>query len=215
LNGPSRTRRERRKKRCAAPRRAPSSRNSSNGVTPRSAPCSTRRASRQGSLARNQCVALQRFLDDGRLPVHNNISELNLRRHVVGRRNWLFVGSDDGAVTNTRFVSLLASARLHDIEPQGYIRDLFCLLPAGPGIAFSNSLPPTGSRPSSSAKLRRSWPPTSSVASCSTFRADLRRRPIAPRSYAGRLSSSGTGETERIRYADAVRRTDTFTGTDS
>jgi hypothetical protein len=84
------------------------------------------------TYARNQRVALQRFLDDGRLPVHNNISELNLRRQVVGRRNWLFVGSDDGAVTNTRFVSLLASARLHDIEPLGYIRDLFCLLPSWP-----------------------------------------------------------------------------------
>jgi len=71
------------------------------------------------TYARNQRVALQRFLDDGRLPAHNNISELNLRRQVVGRRNWLFVGSDDGAVTNTRFVSLLASARLHDIEPLG------------------------------------------------------------------------------------------------
>jgi transposase len=84
------------------------------------------------TYVRNQRVALQRFLDDGRLPVHNNISELNLRRQVVGRRNWLFVGSDDGAVTNTRFVSLLASARLHDIEPVAYIRDLFCLLPSWP-----------------------------------------------------------------------------------
>src|SRR3954470_14994367 len=37
------------------------------------------------TYSRNQRVALQRFLDDGRLPVHNNISELNLRRQVVGR----------------------------------------------------------------------------------------------------------------------------------
>ncbi|HVW30408.1 MAG TPA: transposase domain-containing protein [Polyangiaceae bacterium] len=35
-------------------------------------------------------------------------------------------------MTNTRFVSLLASARLHDIEPLSYIRDLFCLLPSWP-----------------------------------------------------------------------------------
>jgi transposase len=62
----------------------------------------------------------------------NNISELNLRRQVLGRRNWLFVGSDDGGVTNTRFVSLLASARLHAIEPLGYTRDLLCLLPSWP-----------------------------------------------------------------------------------
>ncbi len=84
------------------------------------------------TYARNQRIALQRFLDDGRLPAHNNISELNLRRQVVGRRNWLFVGSDDGGVTNARFVSLLASARLHGVEPLGYIRDLFCLLPSWP-----------------------------------------------------------------------------------
>jgi len=82
--------------------------------------------------ARNQRVALRRFLDDGRLPAHNNISELNLRRQVLGRRNWLFVGSDDGADVNTVFVSLLASARLHSIEPHGYIRDLLCLIRTWP-----------------------------------------------------------------------------------
>jgi transposase len=45
--------------------------------------------------ARNQREALRRFLDDWRLPLHNNISELNLRQQVLGRRNWLFVGSAD------------------------------------------------------------------------------------------------------------------------
>ena len=82
--------------------------------------------------ATNQRVALRRFLDDGRLPAHNNISELNLRRQVLGRRNWLFVGSDDGAAVNTVFVSLLASARLHGIEPHGYLRDLFCVIRTWP-----------------------------------------------------------------------------------
>ena len=82
--------------------------------------------------ATNQRVALRRFLDDGRLPAHNNISERNLRRQVLGRRNWLFVGSDDGAAVNTVFVSLLASARLHGIEPHGYLRDLFCLIRTWP-----------------------------------------------------------------------------------
>jgi transposase len=81
---------------------------------------------------RNQRVALRRFLDDGRLPLTNNISELNLRRQVLGRRNWLFVGSDDGALVNTVFVSLLASARLHGIEPLAYLRDLLCLIPGWP-----------------------------------------------------------------------------------
>jgi transposase len=82
--------------------------------------------------ARNQRAALARFLDDGRLPLHNNTSELQLRREVIGRRNWLFVGSDEAAAVNTIFVSLLASCGLHRIEPWAYLRDLFCLLPGWP-----------------------------------------------------------------------------------
>jgi hypothetical protein len=82
--------------------------------------------------ARNQREALRRFLDDSRLPLHNNISELNLRREVVGRKNWLFVGSDDGAEVNAAFVSLLASCALHRLEPFSYMRDLPCMLPSWP-----------------------------------------------------------------------------------
>lgn len=80
--------------------------------------------------ALNQREALSRFLEDGRLPIHNNGSELALRRQAVGRKNWLFLGSNHGAEANTTFVSLLASCQMHRIEPWGYLRDLFCLLPA-------------------------------------------------------------------------------------
>ncbi len=82
--------------------------------------------------ARNQRVGLQRFLEDGRLPIHNNDSERELRRQAVGRKNWLFVGSDDGARVNATFTSLLASCHMHNLEPWGYLRDLFCLLPTWP-----------------------------------------------------------------------------------
>lgn len=82
--------------------------------------------------ALNQREGLSRFLGDGRLPIHNNMSELQLRREAVGRKNWLFVGSEDGAIANTTFVSLLASCRLHDVHPWTYLRDIFCLLPNWP-----------------------------------------------------------------------------------
>jgi transposase len=82
--------------------------------------------------ARNQRVGLQRFLEDGRLPLHNNDSELNLRRQAVGRKNWLFVGSDDGARANAVFTSLLASCRMVGVEPWSYLRDILCLLPRWP-----------------------------------------------------------------------------------
>ena len=56
----------------------------------------------------------------------------NERIVAVGRKAWLFVGSDQGAEVNTTFVSLLASCQMHAIEPWGYLRDLFCLLPDWP-----------------------------------------------------------------------------------
>ena len=80
----------------------------------------------------NQEQALRRFLDDGRLPMTNNISERELRRQATGRKNWLFVASDDGAEVNTTFTTLVASAHLNDLEPEAYLRDLLCLLPDWP-----------------------------------------------------------------------------------
>ncbi len=82
--------------------------------------------------ARNQRDALSRFLSDGRLPIHNNRSENALRREALGRRNWLFLGSDEGGEVNATLVTLLASCRQHGIEPLGYLRDLLCLLPTWP-----------------------------------------------------------------------------------
>jgi transposase len=82
--------------------------------------------------SRNQRVGLTRFLEDGRLPIHNNWSELELRRQAVGRKNWLFVGHDDAGAVNATFTSLLASCRLCDVEPWTYLRDILCLLPSWP-----------------------------------------------------------------------------------
>jgi transposase len=84
------------------------------------------------TYARNQQEALKRFLDDARLPLCNNISERALRREVLGRRNWTFIGNDDAGEVNTVFVSLLARCQLHGIEPWSYLRDLFCVLPSWP-----------------------------------------------------------------------------------
>jgi transposase len=82
--------------------------------------------------ARNQRTGLERFLSDERLPLHNNASENALRRHRVGTHNWTFLGNDHGGAVNAGFTSLLASCRLHGIEPWAYLRDLFCLLPDWP-----------------------------------------------------------------------------------
>lgn len=77
----------------------------------------------------NQRQPLLRFLADGNLRLDNNPSELELRREVVGRKNWLFLGTDDAAGWNTTIVSLIASCQLHDLEPWAYLRDVLTLLP--------------------------------------------------------------------------------------
>ena len=75
-----------------------------------------------------QKSALLRYLEDGRLAIDNNRSERELRRIAVGRNAWLFVGSDDHAQSAGHLFSLIASARLHGLDPESYLRDLFRVL---------------------------------------------------------------------------------------
>lgn len=82
--------------------------------------------------ATRQKEALRRFLNDGRLGLDNNRSERALRRVAVGRKNWLFIGSDDHGQAVAAFFSLIASARLFDLDPETYLRDLFRVLPHWP-----------------------------------------------------------------------------------
>jgi transposase len=72
--------------------------------------------------------ALLRVLDDGRLVLENNRSERALRRIATGRKAWLFVGSDQHAESAGHIFSLIASARLHGLDPETYLRDLFRVL---------------------------------------------------------------------------------------
>lgn len=80
-----------------------------------------------------QKEALCRFLDDGKLKLDNNRTELVLRGAVaVGRKAWLFVGSDLHAESAAGTMSLVASARLHRLDPEAYLRDIFRVLPHWP-----------------------------------------------------------------------------------
>jgi len=80
-----------------------------------------------GYAARQQ-AALMRVLDDGRLVLDNNRSERELRKIAVGRKGWLFVGSDEHAQSAGHLFSLIASARLHRLDPEGYLRDVIRVL---------------------------------------------------------------------------------------
>lgn len=76
--------------------------------------------------------ALMRFLEDGRLKLENNRSERELRRVAVGRNAWLFVGDDDHGEAAGHNLSLVASARLHGLDPELYLRDALRVLPWWP-----------------------------------------------------------------------------------
>jgi transposase len=80
----------------------------------------------------NQREALMRFLDDGRLVLTNNRSERAIKSVVLGRKAWLFCGSDDHAKSTAALYSIVCSARLHGIEPEEYIRCLIRLVPVWP-----------------------------------------------------------------------------------
>jgi hypothetical protein len=82
--------------------------------------------------AHRQRGPLTRFFDDGRLKLTNNESERELRRVAVGRKAWLFIGSDDHAQAAGNLLTLVASARLHRLDPEAYLRDLFRVLPHWP-----------------------------------------------------------------------------------
>jgi transposase len=80
----------------------------------------------------NQREALLRFLDDGRLLMENNRSERAIKSVVLGRKAWLFVGSDDHAQSTAVLFSIVASARLHRLDPEEYLRCLIRLVPLWP-----------------------------------------------------------------------------------
>ena len=76
--------------------------------------------------------ALRRFLDDGRLRLDNNASERALRTIAVGRKAWLFCGSDDHAQAAANVLSLIASCVLHHIDAEAYLADIIRVLPYWP-----------------------------------------------------------------------------------
>ena len=77
--------------------------------------------------------ALRRFLDDGRLRLENNDAERALRSPIaVGRKAWLFFGSDDHAGAAANIFSLIASCQLHKLDVESYLADVIRIMPYWP-----------------------------------------------------------------------------------
>ena len=82
--------------------------------------------------ATNQEQELRRVLLDGRLPLDNTRAERSLRKVVVGRKNWMFYGSNSHAESAAAIFTLVASCRLHGIDPQQYFDEVMRALPDWP-----------------------------------------------------------------------------------
>lgn len=85
------------------------------------------------SYAQNQWQALRRYTEDGRLTIDNNISERTLRHQAIGRKNWLFLGSEQAGPRAAILFTILAGAKRHRIEPWAYLREILLRLHADDG----------------------------------------------------------------------------------
>ena len=89
----------------------------------------------------NQWEALQRYCDDPILEIDNNLSERTLRTVCIGRKNYLFAGSEAGARRAANIYSLVASCKLNDIDPFAYFRDVLVRVSTHPMEKIDELLP--------------------------------------------------------------------------
>ncbi len=80
----------------------------------------------------NQWTELNVFAGDGAVPIDNNVSECEMKRIVLNRKNSLFVGNERGGQTAAILSSLTSTCRRHGIDPQRYLTQLLTNLPATP-----------------------------------------------------------------------------------
>lgn len=72
--------------------------------------------------ALSRWVALTRYRDDGQLEMDDNAAERALRACALGRKNWLFAGADAGGERAAAIYTLLGTAKLNGLDPEGYLR---------------------------------------------------------------------------------------------
>jgi len=85
--------------------------------------------------------AFTRFLDDGRICITNNAAERALRGIALGRKSWLFCGSDRGGQRAAVMYSLIDTAKLNDLDPQAWLADVLARIAGHPASRLDELLP--------------------------------------------------------------------------
>jgi transposase len=93
--------------------------------------------------------AFTRFLEDGRICLTNNAAERALRCVAVGRRNWTFCGSDRGGERAAAIYTLIATAKLNDIDPEAWLADVLRRINDHPAVRLDELLPWNWRKPTS------------------------------------------------------------------
>lgn len=85
--------------------------------------------------------ALVRYADDGRLEIDNNAAERALRAVALGRKNYLFAGSDAGGERAAIIYSLIGTAKLNGLDPERYLREVLARIADHPINRIAELLP--------------------------------------------------------------------------
>src|SRR5712675_952030 len=105
------------------------------------------RLSRHADLAKamdymlKRWPAFTRFLDDGRICLSNNAAERALRGIALGRKSWLFAGSDRGGQRAAAMYSLIVTAKLNNVDPQAWLADVLARIADHPAHRLDELLP--------------------------------------------------------------------------
>jgi transposase len=89
----------------------------------------------------NHWKALTRYLEAGFLSIDNNAVERGLRTVALGRKNWMFAGSDKGGQTAAILISFTATCKLLGVDPLAYLRDVLGRISTHPNSRISELLP--------------------------------------------------------------------------
>jgi len=79
--------------------------------------------------ASNQWPALERFLAHGEVEIDNNLVENAIRPTAIGKKNWLFFGSEEAGRRNAAIYTLIQNCRMHGVDPSAYLKDVLERLP--------------------------------------------------------------------------------------
>lgn len=91
----------------------------------------------------NNWDALTAYLQDGELTIDNNCAEREMKTVAIGRKSWMFFGSDNGGENAEVLMSIISTCKRHNVEPWAYLRDVIDALVLNPDTNLEELLPHT------------------------------------------------------------------------